>query len=125
MACHIAELRTDQIDAAIAFAAELGCEVVRDKIRNTMSLVACEDETIIGLSIACETNNGQIDLYVGFNEKQGDMTLARKLADKALQKIHSHQIHHCHIVPVGAADTPEFWKQVNWLDLTLGKEDVA
>lgn len=125
MSHPIVELPIDRIDAAAAFCKERGCEVDVKKVRYTMSLLAGDVDAIAGVAVAHEIGEGRIDLYVTFDEKLGDLVLARRLADKALYKIHAHGVHRCRIAPVGPADVREFWQQVNWLDHAFAETQSA
>ncbi len=130
MSQSIIELPVDRVQEAVDFAKAMNCPATADKVRYAVSLLASDDDKVIGLALAHEVGDGRIDLYVGFSEEGGDsgsdsgggsqgLDLARQLADKALHKIHSQGVHRCRIVPMGKADCREFWQQVNWLDHAL------
>lgn len=122
----ITELPIDRVDDAVAFLTERGCDVDKKKTRYTMSLLAVgDDDHVAGVAVAHEVGEGRIDLFVSFDDKLGDLTLARTLADKSLNKIHAHGIHRCRIIPAGPADVRAFWQQVNWLDHALPKPEHA
>jgi len=110
------ELPIDHVGDAAAFLRARGGDVDAKRVRYAMSLLAGDAGQIAGVALASEVGEGRIDLHVTFDEKLGDLTLARHLADKALYKIHARGVHRCRIVPVGPADVREFWQQVNWLD---------
>ncbi|MCC6681192.1 MAG: hypothetical protein IT445_09870 [Phycisphaeraceae bacterium] len=130
MSQSIIELPVDRVQEAVDFAKAMNCPATADQVRYTVSLLASDEDRIIGLALAHEVGDGRIDLYVGYGEGSGEsggdsggdsegLTLARQLADKALHKIHSQGVHRCRIVPMGKADCREFWQQVNWLDHAL------
>ena len=124
MGLNISELRADQVASAADFVKGLGVDVAADLLRNKISLMAWDGETLVGGAVTCEVDEGRYDLYVGFDSDKADLELARKLADKALQKVHAQGIHSCRIIPIGPADCREFWQQVNWLE-QLFADDAA
>ena len=119
MSQPIIELPIDRVQEAVDFAKAMNCPAEAAQVRFTASLLATNESKVVGVALAHEVGEDRIDLYVGFEASGGDLELARQLANKALHKIHGQGVHRCRIVPIGPADCPEFWQQVNWLDHAL------
>ncbi|WP_432798145.1 hypothetical protein [Poriferisphaera sp. WC338] len=126
MPIEIAELRLHEVEDAVAFAAEQGCNLSIAVISHTMSVLVREDDKIIGAGL-CErpqqTNSGwKLHLCLS---KGTTSDLAQHMSDKAMMKMHAAKLSKFGINLHGGVDTKNFWNGSTWLITTDSNENTS
>ena len=120
MSITINELRPDQLNDALEFAARCGSEVGRGRAVAALSLRAVEDEQTLATAVCFEQPNHRHRVEVSLQDLAGQAELHRALVDKALMKLAAAGVRKFDIVTNGAAEQRDFWQAVSWIDQTLG-----
>lgn len=114
---HVRELRADELDEVVAFAAGLQQAITPGRIEPRMSLVMWEGDAIIGtvlcVSEAENRKDQRLRLLLAADRRE-DEALLRQLMDKALLKVRACGMARARIEPGPGFEAATFWASLNW-----------
>ena len=114
MAIDIREIRVHEVDGAVAFAKEHGCDTPADAVIAALSLLAADGEQTVGVLLAVTGEEGGHEMKIALADP-ANQTLSKTLLDTALLKMRSRHINTSRIRFAGSDDDASaLWAATNW-----------
>ena len=115
MPTDISQLRPEGVEAALAFAKTVNCELDHNDVDPLVSLIAKEGDAIVAVVLGRHDPGGACLLHVCLGKLDDPDALTGELLNKALMKVHGAGVRRCQITHHGPDQAPADWPGHHWI----------